>query len=166
MGEQFSLFDDDALPPAPKSPPPPRKGRTTGLFFAILPPQDVIAEIVECRASLFDKLDVHDRPFAAERFHVTVCPLGSDYEIPEGFVDVVCKAADTVDVEPFGVAFDHVLTFRSGSKTPPTVLVSSDEMQPLAELHQKLRAALLKVGVKTCLVVTHAASDPILRQRG
>jgi len=88
------------------------------------------------------------KPFKNDRFHVSLYNLGTYETLPQDVVNAARAAAAVVDMPPFDVAFNHVMSFASGSRGRPLVVCGDEGLVGLRTLHRHLGAALRKNGLK------------------
>ena len=138
MPEQSSLPGFDASPSQP----------TDRLFFAIFPDANASARIAELALQLRGEHELHGRPLARERFHVTLHHLGDYAGVRPDIVAMADKAAAVVaTMAPFEVAFDRAASFSSAPRNRPFVLRGGDGITALMEFQQALGMAMKKAGL-------------------
>ena len=138
MPEQSSLPGFGAVPQQP----------TDRLFFAIFPDANASARIAQLAQQLRGEHELHGRPLAPERFHVTLHHLGDYAGVPRDVVAMADKAATAVTtMAPFEVAFDRVASFSSAPRNRPFVLRGGDGVAALMEFQQALGMAMKKAGL-------------------
>ncbi|WP_244106519.1 2'-5' RNA ligase family protein [Burkholderia anthina] len=111
-------------------------------FFAVMPDPDTAARMVDERRRLGPEVRVSGRPLDAGRLHVTLYSLGDFVHVPQVIVERACFAAATIDVPPFGVAFDRILRFNGQPARRPFVLTGSDGLDGLIMFQRRLLDAL------------------------
>ncbi len=136
MPEQFSLSGFDA---APKP--------TDRLFFAIFPDAAAAERIALLAQRLRSEHRLKGSPLGTERFHVTLHHLGDYAGLPQGIVAEAIKAAATISMPQFDVAFDRALSFHGRSGNRPFVLRGCDDLIALETFHRDLGTALNKAGL-------------------
>ena len=138
MPEQPSLPGFDASPSQP----------TDRLFFAIFPDANASARIAELALQLRGEHELHGRPLARERFHVTLHHLGDYAGVRPDIVAMAGKAAAAVaTMAPFEVAFDRAASFSSAPRNRPFVLRGGDGVTALMEFQQALGMAMKEAGL-------------------
>jgi RNA 2',3'-cyclic 3'-phosphodiesterase len=130
MVEQFSLmgFDDGPKP-------------TDSVFFATFPPGDSASRIAELARHLRSGKGLKGTPRPTDHFHVSLHDLGTHTGLPKGLVAAAIEAAATVEVPPFDVTFDRVVSFRGGKNGRPLVL-QGGSLAALSAFHRSLGLAL------------------------
>jgi 2'-5' RNA ligase len=136
MPEQLSLAGFGAAP-----------ALTDRLFFAILPDMDAAERIAQLARHLRSEHGLKGRPLATERFHVTLHHVGDYTGLPQGIVDTAVKAAATVEMASFEVAFDRAASFFGRTGNRPFVLRGGDGVAALAAFHDVLGTAMRKAGL-------------------
>lgn len=136
LPEQFSLAGLNA----PKIP-------TDRLFFAIFPDIDAAERIAQLARRLRNEHGLKGKPFATERFHVTLHHLGDYVGLPQGDVARAVDAATTVVMPPFEVTFDRAASFLGRPRNRPFVLRGGDGLAALMAFQQVLSTQLKKMGV-------------------
>jgi RNA 2',3'-cyclic 3'-phosphodiesterase len=135
MPEQFSLTGFDAAP------------KTDRLFFAIFPDAPAAAGIAELAWRLRREHGLKADPLATERFHITLHHLDDYPGLPQRVVAEAIRAAATITMPPFEVAFDRAMSFHGRSGNRPFVLRGGDGLVALEAFHRVLIAALHKAGL-------------------
>jgi 2'-5' RNA ligase len=131
MPEQFSR-------PGPEPGPPARDG----LFFAIYPDSNASEKIARLAGRLRADYRLNGKPFAANRFHVTLHHLGNHAGLPPEIVARASAAAGTVAMPCFDVTFDRAMSFRGKSHNRPFVLAGADGVAALKRFQHALGVAL------------------------
>jgi 2'-5' RNA ligase len=120
---------------------------TDRLFFAIFPDAAAAARIAQLAHDLRGEHGLKGKPFATERFHITVHYLGEYAGLPPAIVAAAIEAAATVAMPPFEVVFDRALSFPTRSENRPFVLQGSDGVVELTAFQRTLGAALDQSGL-------------------
>jgi 2'-5' RNA ligase len=120
---------------------------TDRLFFAIFPDAAAAARIAQLAHDLRGKHGLKGKPFATERFHITVHYLGDYAGLPRGIVAAAIEAAATVAMPPFAVVFDRALSFPTRLENRPFVLQGSDGVVGLTTFQRTLGTALDQAGL-------------------
>lgn len=136
LPEQFSLTGCNA----PQVP-------TDRLFFAIFPDMDAAERIAQLAWHLRNEHGLKGKPFATERFHVTLHHLGDYVGLPHGDVGRAVDAAAAVVMPPFEVTFDRTASFLGRPRNRPFVLRGGDGLAALMAFQQVLSTQLKKIGV-------------------
>lgn len=119
---------------------------TDRLLFLIYP--DTVARwpISRLARRCRDDLNLHGRPLETDIFHATLVHLGDFPGLPRDIVARAIQAAATVQMPPFEVSFDRVMSFSHRPGKRPLVLHSGKDVVPLMTFQQALLDTL--VGVK------------------
>jgi RNA 2',3'-cyclic 3'-phosphodiesterase len=136
MPEQFSLSGFDVVPKP-----------TDRLFFAIFPDAAAAERIARLAERLRSEHRLKGNPLGTERFHITLYHLGDYVGLPQGVVAEAIKAAATLSMPQFEVAFDRALSFHGRSGNRPFVLRGRDGLVTLEAFHHVLGAALCRAGL-------------------
>lgn len=118
----------------------------SNLFIALRPDA---AAAVQARAIAHDiraAYRVERQPQTLERLHVSMIGLGLGEALDESTVFQARAAIDSVRFEPFEIAFDSIMSFRSGPAFP-VVLTLGYRSLPLIRLRDRLADALDGQGV-------------------
>lgn len=119
------------------------------LFFAVLPDPAAAWRISALAEELRRQHALRGRALRPERFHVSLCSLGSvdrSRELPRGFVARASKAAADVSMPAFEVVFDRVCSFGRGRGSRPIVLRGGAGLVSLRALQQALEERLRAEG--------------------
>jgi 2'-5' RNA ligase len=129
--EQSSLFGDV---------PPPRL--TDRLFVAIFPDTEAALKIAETAASLRQGLGLTGKPLQTDRFHITLHHLGDYPELRPDIVNTAVRAASTLRMAPFRVAFDRAESFETRNNNRPLVLRADHGLDDLLQMRDALSLCL------------------------
>ncbi|RZT98218.1 2'-5' RNA ligase family protein [Rivibacter subsaxonicus] len=132
--QQFALDGFEAAPPARDS-----------LFFAVLPESAAAARIAALAQSLRDEHGLRGRPLRTDRLHATLHPFGVYPGLPPELVALARQAAASIELPPFEIEFDRVLSFRR-ARNRPLVLCGGERLAPLQALQQALVTAVCARG--------------------
>lgn len=113
------------------------------LFFALWPPDPVRDACAAAARELSMRMQPGGRALPAARYHMTLLFLGSTVA-PEKEA-AARQAASLVHASPFVLRLDHAGSFRS--RQIPWWLGAHETPPELVQLHERLRAALLRAGV-------------------
>jgi 2'-5' RNA ligase len=116
------------------------------LFFAILPDAAAAGEMSRLAQRLCGEHRLRARPLAAERFHVTLFPLGSYAGVPSHIVAMATEAAGSLAAPPFRVTFDSAMSFSRNAGKKPLVLQGGEGLAALLEFRAQLALAMAKAG--------------------
>ena len=110
----------------------------TRLFFALFPDARNAAKIAARMPRTCREYGFLGRPIPVERLHVTLQHI-DDYvdEPPDGLVEALRHAAESIAAKPFPVSFDRALTFAIRKPKRPYVLAGG-EQRDLQAFHRKL----------------------------
>lgn len=115
------------------------------LFFATRPPADVAHHLRQLAWRLRERHGLQGWPRNASLLHVSLHGLGDALGRHPGLVARAVEAAAAVSMPPFAVAFDRVVSFRTGERRP-LVLLGGDGVVGVMLLRQGLGEALAKAG--------------------
>ena len=91
-----------------------------------------------------DELRLHGRPRGTDIFHAALVHLGDFPGLPRHIVARTVQAATTVQMAPFEVSFDRVMSFSRGLGRRPLVLHSDEYAAPLMTFQNILLEALVR----------------------
>src|SRR5262245_34413967 len=101
MGRQFDFFGGDET--------------QHNVFFAAVPDAAVSASAGEVARDARQLLRLSGAPVSPERLHVSLLSVGGfSGSCPPSVIDAAKRAAGTVSMVPFEVAFDRVASFSGG----------------------------------------------------
>jgi len=120
------------------------------LFFAALPCADIAARVVKLAATLRSAHKLRGAPTAAERLHITLCPVATFDGQPLSWI--VAEAVNIAEqiasvTPPFGVVFNRAVGFDNRWRGAKLALCGGEELKPAVILQQNLRSALRRAGV-------------------
>lgn len=142
METQFRL--PLAEPPGPVRPQP---SPADHLFLAILPPADIAHRLRQLAWRLRDRHGLKGWPRNASLLHVSLHGFGDALGRHPDLVARAVEAAAAVSMPPFAVAFDRVVSFRTGERRP-LVLLGGGGTAGVLMLRQGLGEALAKAGFR------------------
>lgn len=117
------------------------------LFFAVLPPPEVAARIVE-RAERWRRWRaVPARLRPPGLLHVSMNGIGVYYQLPKTVVDAAVEAGSQVERVPFEVTFDRAMGFKNGNRSPFVLCASVDPLG-LTDLRRAIGSAMRNVGFR------------------
>ena len=125
---------------APDGPPPPMDR----LFFAIFPEAEAAAQAARLAEQLRAVFGIRNRALLPERFHITLYHLGDYPGLPADVVAAGHAAAEGVNIEPFEVTLDRVVSFKGRPGNRPLVLVGNDGVTALRVFHTALGSSMVK----------------------
>jgi RNA 2',3'-cyclic 3'-phosphodiesterase len=118
------------------------------VFFAVMPDPDTAARVAHIVGGLRSALHIEAPMLLAGRLHISLHHVSDFARMPEGAVADACAAAATIDMPPFDVSFDRVVSFEGRPGNFPLVLKGSAEPGELTALQQTLGRALAKKGLR------------------
>ena len=127
------------------SPPLTSKGKVD-LFLALQPPEPADRQMKETADDFMSRLNVVESIRPA---HVTLLKLGKRSEFSTLDLAALMEQLSTVQLEPFMLKFDDIMSFRSKEEKPPLVLCCSRPNKLLLELHRKIIEALSQPGIES-----------------
>ncbi len=140
VNEQLPLFEisDDPCPEKPSD----------NLFLAIVPDRDAAAVITRLALRLRVHHGLHGRPLAANRFHVSLIPLGRFAGVRPDLVARADKAVAEIaaTTRSFTATFDRALSFAGRPGNHAFVLRMSTPNAALQKFRQDLGAACGRFG--------------------
>ncbi|MGN2243745.1 RNA 2',3'-cyclic phosphodiesterase [Frateuria sp. GZRR33] len=120
---------------------------TDRLFFAVMPPPEVAAQVAMLAGGLRGQLGLRGQPRPTGHLHVTLHHLGDFAGLPQQRVDGACAAADGVALRSFEARFDRVGSFRGRAGKHPFVLLGEEASTGLSGLYESLGARLAAAGL-------------------
>ena len=115
------------------------------LFFALLPDAATRARLAQAAQALkASHPGLRARWVSPARYHVTLHFLGDYALLRQDVVDAAMAAATELRMAPFEWVLHEAASFRG--RQPPCILRSSSVPEPLQQLWQDLRRALVLVG--------------------
>ncbi|EGP07971.1 2'-5' RNA ligase [Bradyrhizobiaceae bacterium SG-6C] len=117
------------------------------LFFALLLMPDDQQTLTALASECCCREGLTGAPTPGPRFHLSLHAVGGFAELPDRIVSAAAKAAASVHVPAFAVAFDRTMTFQIRQPANPFVLCAGDGMMALDSLHGQLGQALRRVGL-------------------
>jgi len=139
MPEQLVLPGLDAKPA-------PRRVERHHLFFAIVPDLDTAARIEQLAQRLRVEHGLRAKPLPTAHFHVTLHSIGFYDKFFERVASWAQATASTISMPAFDLVFDHAGSFNRTTRDQPLVLLGSDNVAALKELHLVLGTTLAKAG--------------------
>lgn len=136
MSKQSDLFDGDRAPQP-----------TDRLFFAIYPDSRAATQIAHLAQRLRAEHELKGNPLASDRLHVTLHHIGDHEGLPPSLVAAAQEAAAAISLSRFDVAFDYVVSFRTGGRKRPFVLRSGKDLAALMAFQQAIGMAMKKAGI-------------------
>ena len=118
---------------------------TDRLLFLIYPDTAARWPISRLAIRYRDELKLHGRPLETDIFHVTLFHLGDFPGLPRDIVARAVQAAATVQMAPFEVSFDRVMSFSGKIDKRPLVLHSGEGAVSLMEFQRIILEALVRV---------------------
>ncbi|CAB3809903.1 RNA 2',3'-cyclic phosphodiesterase [Paraburkholderia caffeinitolerans] len=118
------------------------------MFFAVLPDPQTAAHIAGVAGRLRSEMHIEAPLLRTGRLHVTLHPLGDFVYVPDVIVARACAAAASIDVPPFPVTFDRILSFNGQAEHWNWVLTGGDGLGQLIDFQQRLGSALRRAGLR------------------
>ncbi len=113
-----------------------------------MPDPGTAARIARTAGGLRAELQIETSMLPAGRWHISLQSLNDFARMPEGAVEQACAAAATIDLPPFDVTFDQIVSFKGKPGNSPWVLKGSAALGDLIDLRQRLRHALARKGLR------------------
>ena len=126
---------------------PPERATIDRLFIGLFPDLETAAHIESLAFRLRANHGLRGRPFAKDRFHVTLLWIGDYAGLPTATVRNVSDAVSAIDARSFEMTFDLAGSFGNSREQKPLVLQTADPAAPVKAFQQELRSAVLKAGV-------------------
>ena len=120
---------------------------TDRLFLATFPDPDTAAHLAELGHALRLQHALKAKPFAPDRFHVSLHHVGDYAGLPQDVVSSVREVAAAVAMPPFTVAFNAAASLRGRPGNQPFVLRGDDGVVGLMALQGRLGPAMEKAGL-------------------
>lgn len=115
------------------------------LFFALVPDDVTRAQLGQAAEALKARHPgLHARWVNPSRYHATLHFLGDNATLRQDVVDAAIVAAGKLRAAPFAWTLHHAASFHG--RQPPCVLRSSTAPEPMQQLWQDLRLALIRAG--------------------
>lgn len=113
------------------------------LFISARPHPESAAQASDLAWKLRKEHGLRGNPLAAEHLHVTLWHLGDALlPPPRELIEEVVRQMSVVEMPPFKVSFDHVMSFSNGA----LVLQGEDGVTGFSMLHRQLGALLAARG--------------------
>lgn len=112
---------------------------TDRVFVAGIPNPDTASLISARRRELSEKHGLKGKPVAAEHLHVTLWHVADAFGAPPPeLLEELMQRMSGIEMPPFLVSFDHVMSFSNGA----FVLCGEDGVSGLTMMHHHLNAVL------------------------
>lgn len=122
-------------------------------FFAVLPDDEVRAEIVDIGERFRKSHRVNGISVGADNLYLGLCPMGKLERSRQPLEAALLAAAATVKVSGFRITLDSAMRFTARDGRFPFVLCADDgSMQSALELRKAIAAAQLAVGLRVSAV--------------
>lgn len=120
------------------------------VFLAALPDATMSANTEVIVRDVCRRLQLTATPIPPERLHVSLLSIGGfSGSCPPTVIDAALRAAATVSMAPFRVAFDRVASFSAGHGRQALVLTGEgDGVAGFVRLGRELRQAMMKAGLR------------------
>ena len=116
------------------------------LFFAVLPTPAAAMRIAQRTERVRNQHGLRGWRRPTELLHVTLNPVGAYCGLPSDVLSAAIDVGSSVEVAPFEMTFDRVLSFR-GTDRHPLVLRCSHGIAEMVTLQKTLGAAMLSIGL-------------------
>jgi RNA 2',3'-cyclic 3'-phosphodiesterase len=117
------------------------------LFFALQPDAPARSAIQSVVDRLAGRRVFRRRPVPPECWHITLLYIGRFDGIPPDVVEAGGAVANRVDLAPFRLCLDRLLSFDGRPGLHPLVLCPSNEPAPLRYLHVALAEHARRLGL-------------------
>lgn len=118
-------------------------------------PSGSTAQLLSCVAyELKRKYRLSGRPFAPERFHISLLHIGDYCGFPQGVVERLKEAASNIVFAPVEIVLDRVMSFSGAQVHPPRgedyalVLLAEQTTAELTAIRKALVRAMAEAGIK------------------
>jgi len=115
------------------------------LFFAVLPDEQTAARLIDVQARLVNRHRLRGTLMEPDRLHVTLRLVGNYDGLRDSTVDEAKRAADSVAMNPFDVAFSHAATLGGDA----FALFRGEGSEALVALGDAIGVAMAKVGLRS-----------------
>jgi len=115
------------------------------LFFAVLPDEQTAARLIDVQTHLVNRHRLRGKLMEPDRLHVTLRLVGNYDGLRESVVDEAKRAADSIVMAPFDVAFSHAATLGGEA----FALFRGQGSDALVALGDAIGVAMAKVGLKS-----------------
>jgi 2'-5' RNA ligase len=122
-------------------PPPPPTDR---LFFAVFPSAEAATQTAALASQIRAERGIRNKVLAADRFHITLYHLGDYPGLPAEIVAAASASAEALEMAPFEVTLDRVVSFKGRPGNRPLVLTGEEGVAPLKAFHAALGASMMK----------------------
>ena len=116
------------------------------IFFAALPDAGAKAEIAR-RVARICGIRMTASGFNADSLHVSLCFVATHADLSPAVAERAHRAASTVRMRPFVVAFNCLTRFSKGDGKRPLVLLGDDGVGGLTALQRSLGMAMREAGL-------------------
>jgi 2'-5' RNA ligase len=117
------------------------------LFFTLYPDAETAERISLLAARVARRHGLKARPTASERLHISLNPLGLHAARPEQVIAKAMEVAAKVQMRPFAVSLDRVLSWKSATGKRPLVLVGDEGVVGVFTLYDAIQSTLAEAGV-------------------
>jgi 2'-5' RNA ligase len=132
------------------SSPAPHRTLTDGInyFFALLPDEQARADIASLEERFRKSQRVSGSAVGAERFHLTLSPMGKPERLRQPLENALLAAGDQVRAKAFDVTLDSAMRFTARDNRFPFVLCAdAGTAEPALALRKAIAVAQLREGL-------------------
>jgi len=122
-------------------PPPPPTDR---LFFAVFPSAEAATQTAALAGQIRAARGIRNKALAADRFHITLYHLGDYPGLPAEIVAAANASAEALEMAPFEVTLDRVVSFKGRPGNRPLVLTGAEGVAALKAFHAALGSSMMK----------------------
>jgi 2'-5' RNA ligase len=144
MARVQNSFDFGPVPPRAKRLPDQFTG--SNLFIAARPDAAAATAAQAVAREIRDQYRIGRQPLSIQRLHVSLISLGRHADVPESVVYHAREALDGLQLDPFEIAFDRIVSFRSDASFP-VVLCAQQQDPALKAAVAQLAGRLAGLGV-------------------
>ena len=122
---------------------------THSVFFGLYPGREAAAALAAAQRRLQHGFGVRTGLMLPDRLHVSLFGLAEQPRSPSpSMVAEIGRAVSRLEMGAFKIAFDTMTSFRGRRGARPAVLIGDEGVTGVSWLADKIRAALLDVGLE------------------
>jgi RNA 2',3'-cyclic 3'-phosphodiesterase len=129
------------------SPPTRRPAGRDNLFFALQPESAARVAIQSVADQLVERQLLGRRPVPPDCWHVTLLYIGRFDGVPSEVIEAACAVANRVDVAPFRLCLERLMSFDGRPGEHPLVLCPNEVPTPLRHLQAALAVHARRLGL-------------------